>query len=50
MEHLPDYYTVLFNGVTDALTALAQNDPRRAEEILVESQQQAEELFIAGHA
>lgn len=47
MEQLPDYYTTLFNAVTDALTALHQGNPDLAEQILVTGQQNAEEKFIA---
>ena len=45
-ENLPKYYTILFNGITDALEALDCQDFGRARAILVQSQQEAEEAYI----
>ena len=44
--NFPRYYTILFNGITKAIAALDQQDPGRAREILVLSQQEAEDAFI----
>ncbi len=46
---MPDYkkmYLHLFNSVTDALAALAERDPERAERILKKAQIDAEETYI----
>ena len=48
MEELPNYYTALFNGVTDAIAALDRQDYGLARELLVRSQQEAEDLYIPG--
>ena len=34
-EHLPQYYTILFSGIADALTAIDQQRPPRPGHILV---------------
>ncbi len=47
-EGFPKYYTVLFNGVTDAIEALDAHNHIRARELLVTAQQEAEELYISG--
>ena len=47
-RELPKYYTTLFNGVTDALAALEQQNYGAAREILVRAQQSAEEAYIEG--
>ena len=44
--NFPRYYTILFNGITKAIAALDQQDPGRARQILVLSQQEAEDAFI----
>lgn len=46
MENLPKYYTVLFNGVIDALDALDRQDYGTAKTILIKAQQLAEILYI----
>ena len=45
-ENFPSYYTILFNGITDALEALDRQDFGRARAILIQSQQEAEEAYI----
>ena len=47
MENFPAYYTILFNGVTDAIVALDRQELDQAREILVRSQQEAEEAYIS---
>ena len=39
-------YATLFNGITDALIALEENDPDSAKELLIYAQRRAEELYI----
>lgn len=43
-------YTIVFNGVTDALAALDRGDCALAQAILVQAQQDAEEAYISGTA
>lgn len=45
-ESFPKYYTILFNGVTDAIAALDQQNFGQAKEILIRSQQAAEDACI----
>ena len=40
------YYTILFNGIADALKALDQQETSRAWDILVRIQQEAEDAYI----
>lgn len=47
MENLPSYYFGLFNAVTDALTALNQQNYGLAKELLIHAQQQAEEDYLS---
>lgn len=42
----PQYYTILFNGIADALKALDQQETSRAWDILVRIQQEAEDAYI----
>ena len=46
MEHLPAYYTHLFNAVTDALRAMEQQNYGKAKDILIKAQQASEELWM----
>ena len=46
-ENFPKYYTILSNGVTDAIKALDRLALNQAREILVRSQQEAEEAYIS---
>ena len=48
MENLPQYYTVLFNAVTDALHLLEKGDVGSAKGMLIWGQQQAEEASVRG--
>ena len=50
MEQLSKSYTVLFNAVTDALTAMDRLDFGTARELLVQGQLQGEAWFINGEA
>ena len=47
---MPDYqklYTLLFNAITDAVRQLEQQNFGAAKDILIASQQQAEEQYIS---
>lgn len=46
IENLPSYYMILFNAVTDAITALDRQDFGQAGDILVRSQETAENAYI----
>lgn len=46
MDTLPDYYTILFNAVTDAIAALDRQDFGQARTLLVQGQQQAETAYM----
>ncbi len=39
-------YSILFNGITDALSSLEKEDYAAAKETLIRSQQAAEEYYI----
>lgn len=41
-------YLMLFNAITDALTALESRNIGQAADILIAAQQQAEERYISG--
>ena len=43
---LPDYYTNLFNAVTDAINALNQQNYGFAKEILIQAQLKSEDLYL----
>ena len=46
MEELPACYTILFNGVSDALKALEDEDPDLAWTLLQDAQLRAEDAYI----
>ena len=46
IEDFPKYYTRLFNGITDALEALEQQNYIKAQDILIKAQQDAEEMYL----
>ncbi len=46
MEDFPKYYTRLFNGITDAIEALQAQNCIKAQDILIKSQQDAEEMYL----
>lgn len=46
MENFPKYYTRLFNGITDAIEALQAQNYVLAQDILIEAQQDAEEMYL----
>ena len=39
-------YTLLFNGITDALEEMEKQNFGRAKEILIQSQQKSEEIYM----
>lgn len=41
-----EMYMALFNGITDALTALDENDASSARELLIYAQRKAEEIYL----
>lgn len=45
MEELPNYYTILFNAVTDAIAALDRQNFGQARTLLIQGQQQAEAAY-----
>ena len=47
MDHLPRYYTIVYNAVTDALRELDQQNYGLAAEILRKGQSDAEEAYLA---
>lgn len=46
MNDFPKYYTRLFNGITDALEALQEQNYIKAQDILIRAQQDAEEMYL----
>lgn len=46
MKELPKCYTVLFNAVRDAITALENQDSTQAMALLIHGQLEAEEAYI----
>ena len=46
MENFPKYYTRLFNGITDALEAIQNQNYIEAQDILIKAQQDAEEMYL----
>ena len=46
MDQLPKYYTRAFNGITDALEALKEQNYGKAGDILIKTQQDAEERYL----
>lgn len=46
MDHFPQYYTALFNAVTDAVLALERHDFGTAKALLLEGQKKAESLYM----
>ena len=46
-EHLPKYYTTLFNAVTDAIELISRSEVSEAMACLVTAQQKAEEIYIS---
>lgn len=46
MESLPKGYSISFNGITDALTALSEQNFGTAEAILIQAQQRAEDAYL----
>lgn len=47
MENFPKYYTRLFNGITDAIEALQEQNYIKAQDILIRAQLDAEEMYLA---
>ena len=48
MNELPNYYTTLFNAVTNAIKALERQDFGTAQNLLVRGQQDSEDLYVTG--
>ena len=46
MEDFPKYYTRLFNGITDAIEALQAQNCIKAQDFVIKSQQDAEEMYL----
>ena len=46
MENFPKYYTRLFDGITDALKAMEEQNYIKAQDILIRAQQDAEEMYL----
>ena len=46
MDDFPKYYTHLFNGITDAIEALQKQNYIKAQDILIKTQQDAEEMYL----
>lgn len=46
MDNFPKYYTRLFNGVTDAIEALREQNYIKAQDILIRAQRDAEEMYL----
>ena len=46
MDNFPKYYTRLFNGITDAIEALQNQNYIKAQDILIKAQQDAEEMYL----
>ncbi|MCI8438696.1 MAG: hypothetical protein HFF73_04160 [Oscillospiraceae bacterium] len=46
MNELPQYYTRLFNGVTDAIDALQHMKYSEGLQLLIQAQQEAEDLYM----
>lgn len=47
MDELPKFYTILFNAIEPALQSLDDQNYGLAKKILIESQQKAEDAFLA---
>ena len=47
MESFPQYYTLLFNAVTDAIRAMERQQFGLARDLLIRAQRETEELYIA---
>ncbi len=47
MSVLPNYYSLLFNAVTDALEQLDRQNIISARDILIRAQQDAEEAYLS---
>ena len=46
MDNFPKYYTRLFNGITDALEAMKEQNYIKAQDLLIKAQQDAEEMYL----
>ena len=47
MSEIPEYYTVLFRAVEDAIHALEMQNYGQAKQILIDGEQTAEEAYLA---
>ena len=48
MKEIPEYYTVLFRAVEQAICALEAQNYGAAKQILIDGEQNAEEAYLAG--
>ena len=46
MENFKKYYTRLFNGITDAIEALQEQNYIKAQDILIRAQRDAETMYL----
>ena len=47
MNEIPEYYTILFHAVEQALQALEQHNYGLAKQTLIDGERAAEEAFVA---
>ena len=47
MSEIPEYYTILFHAVEQAIQALEQQNYGLAKQILIDGERTAEEAFVA---
>ena len=47
MNDIPEYYTILFRAVEQAIKALEMQNYGSAKQILIDGEQAAEEAFVA---
>ncbi|CDB86913.1 putative uncharacterized protein [Firmicutes bacterium CAG:170] len=50
MQDVPEYYTILFRAVEQALRALDNQNYGSARQLLIEGEHNAEEAFLAADA
>ena len=50
MNEIPEYYTILFRAVEQAIEALEMQNYGSAKQILIDGERSAEEAFLAADA
>ena len=50
MQDVPEYYTILFRAVEQAIKALEMQNYGSAKQILIDGERSAEEAFLAADA